>query len=100
MHALSGWTIAGTRAVLCLWIVILAMATLVACSPLPEPEPAPIEPALAAVLGSNLNLGCQNGCPAAASVHMLNNNAALGSVATSPPSVIASVVLAGFLAYM
>ena len=38
-------------------------------SPLPEPEPAPIDPALAAIIASNLNLACMHGCRGAPSVH-------------------------------
>ncbi|KAI9568861.1 hypothetical protein HD554DRAFT_2096292 [Boletus coccyginus] len=73
-----------SRAVLCFWITLLAVAALgqfvivkfprlsdlfqlVISSPVPEPEPAPIDSKLASILSSNLNLGCQNGCPASSS---------------------------------
>ncbi|KAH0829098.1 hypothetical protein J3R83DRAFT_2564 [Lanmaoa asiatica] len=80
------------RTLLCFWITLLAMIVLTVSSPVAEPEPAPIDPNLASAIGSNLNLGCQNGCPAS-SAQRLNTNAALGS-AVSPLSVLGGLVLA------
>jgi len=88
------------RAVFCFWITLLAMAALVLSSPVAEPEPAPIDSGLAAVIGSNLNLGCQNGCDASSSAQQLDTSAALGS-AVSPLSVFGGLVLtSGVLAAM
>ncbi|KIJ65977.1 hypothetical protein HYDPIDRAFT_110097 [Hydnomerulius pinastri MD-312] len=81
-----------TRSVVYFWMTLLAMAALAASSPMPEP--APIDAAMASVIGSNLNLGCVNGCPAAASAQQPSANAALGSAA-SPLSLFGAVILAG-----
>ncbi|KIL00847.1 hypothetical protein PAXRUDRAFT_821186 [Paxillus rubicundulus Ve08.2h10] len=80
------------RSIIYIWMTLLAMAALAASSPMPEP--APIDPALSSVITSNLNLGCINGCDAAASAQKLNSNAALAS-AGSPLSLFGAVVLAG-----
>ena len=90
----------------------LTLSVLVVSSPVPEPEPAPIDPNIASVISSNLNLACQHGCSASSSAEQLvscplppkpctmltdeplqNKNAALGS-AVSPLSVFGGLVLA------
>ncbi|KAF8841724.1 hypothetical protein BDN67DRAFT_949151 [Paxillus ammoniavirescens] len=81
-----------TRSIIYIWMTLLAMAALSASSP--TPEPAPIDPALSSVITSNLNLGCINGCEAAASAQQLNSNAALASGA-SPLSLFGAVILTG-----
>ncbi|KAF9243229.1 hypothetical protein BU15DRAFT_72417 [Melanogaster broomeanus] len=63
------------RSTICFWMTLLAIAALASASPMPEP--APIDSSLASVIASNLNLGCINGCEAAASVQQPSSNAAL-----------------------
>ncbi|KAH7909512.1 hypothetical protein BJ138DRAFT_1155070 [Hygrophoropsis aurantiaca] len=94
------YTTTNTRCVLSLWM-ILALTALVAASPAPapvpapiaDPEPAPIDPALAALITSNLNLGCVHGCPAADSAREAQANAALST--SQPLTLLGAMVLTG-----
>ncbi|KAF9228503.1 hypothetical protein BS17DRAFT_745976 [Gyrodon lividus] len=88
-----------SRSIIYIWMTLLAIAALAdiiyyLAASSPVPEPAPIDPSMASVITSNLNLGCINGCEAAASAQQPSPNAALASAA-SPLSLFGAVVLAG-----
>ncbi|KAL4064733.1 hypothetical protein V8B97DRAFT_1300607 [Scleroderma yunnanense] len=84
-----------SRAVISLWMTLLALAVLVASSPAPAPAPEPIDPSLASVIASNLNLGCINGCEAASSAQQLNTNAAIAGSVMSPLHLLGTVAVVG-----
>ncbi|KAG0708619.1 hypothetical protein DFH29DRAFT_891143 [Suillus ampliporus] len=77
-----------TLRILSFWVVLFAMSAMVAASP------APIDPDLASLITSNMNLNCVHGCKAANSSQQLNTNFALTS-ASSPNSFVLAILLAG-----
>lgn len=73
-----------SRALISLWVALLFLAVLAASSPIEGP--------LAAILASNLNLGCSQGCPAAGSAQQLATNAA---ASLTPVRFVSAAALLG-----
>ncbi|KIM59269.1 hypothetical protein SCLCIDRAFT_1217825 [Scleroderma citrinum Foug A] len=80
-----------------LWMMLLSLAVLAASSPAPAPEPAPapIDPSLAAVIASNLNLACTNGCSGSSNAQQLDTNGATVGSAVSPLHLFGTVAIVG-----
>lgn len=94
-----------SRGIISLWTILLIFSVLAASSPVPDPAPVampdpapePIDSGVAAVLSSNLNLGCANGCAAASSAQQLSANAATVGSAAKPVHLFGAVLIVGAL---
>ncbi|KAG2153200.1 hypothetical protein DEU56DRAFT_472310 [Suillus clintonianus] len=69
------------------WVVLFAISALAAASP--------IDPDLASLITSNLNLNCVHGCQAANSSQQLNTNFAMTSASSPNSFVLGAILLAG-----
>ncbi|OJA08523.1 hypothetical protein AZE42_02461 [Rhizopogon vesiculosus] len=76
-----------TLRILSFWVVLFAISTMVAASP--------IDSQIASVISSNLNLNCIHGCPAANSSQQLNTNSAFMSASSPNSFLLGAILLAG-----
>ncbi|KAG2366207.1 hypothetical protein BDR07DRAFT_1480455 [Suillus spraguei] len=78
-----------TLRILSLWVMLFSICAIVAASP------APIDPGLASVITSNMNLNCGRSCQTDKDTQQLNSNSALTSASSPNPLVLGAVLLAG-----
>lgn len=76
--------------ILSLWVVLFSISAMVAASP------APIDPGLASLITSNMNLNCGESCQdAKGTQQQLNTNFALTSASSPNSFVFGAILLAG-----
>ncbi|KAG1782017.1 hypothetical protein EV702DRAFT_501862 [Suillus placidus] len=78
-----------TLRILSLWVVLFSISAMVAASP------APIDPGLASLITSNMNLNCGESCQTAKGTQQLNTNFALTSASSPNSFVLGAILLAG-----
>ncbi|KAG2132303.1 uncharacterized protein EDB93DRAFT_1177028 [Suillus bovinus] len=76
-----------TLRIVSLWVILFSISAMVAASP------APIDPKLASVITSNMNLNCGQSCQDFRGTQQLNKNFALASASKSNPFVLGAILL-------
>ncbi|KAG2043896.1 hypothetical protein BDR03DRAFT_940163 [Suillus americanus] len=77
-----------TLRILSLWVILFSISAMVAASP------APIDPSLASVITSNMNLNCGESCQTAKGTKQLNTNFALTSASSQNSFLLGALMLA------
>ncbi|KAG2104039.1 uncharacterized protein F5147DRAFT_704838 [Suillus discolor] len=78
-----------TLRIMSLWVILFSISAMVAASP------APIDPQLASLITSNMNLNCGQSCQEFKGTQQLNKNFALTSASSSNSFVLGAILLAG-----
>ncbi|KAG2366213.1 hypothetical protein BDR07DRAFT_1274999, partial [Suillus spraguei] len=87
-----------TLRILSLWVMLFSICAIgkhILTLPIVAASPAPIDPGLASVITSNMNLNCGRSCQTDKDTQQLNSNSALTSASSPNSLVLGAILLAG-----